>query len=76
MVCVVFFSTNVTAESGLTKSAEFIRLDDGAEVWAEIILQKDNKRNPKAAEEMRQAGFDIKERAKQLLVWYFEHDGN
>jgi glycosyltransferase EpsF len=64
------FSKNVTAESGLTQSAEFIHLEDGAEVWAEKVLQKDNTRNPIAAEEMRQAGFDIKTQAQSLIEWY------
>ena len=64
------FSTNVTAESGLTKSAEFICLEDGANIWAEKILQNNNSRNPNAAEEMKQAGFDIKSQAQNLIEWY------
>ena len=65
-----FFSTNVTAESGLTKSAEFIRLEDGAKIWAKNILQKGNGRNENAANEMRASGFDIKEQAREVIRWY------
>ena len=60
----------MTAESGLTKSAEFIRLEDGAKIWAKNILQKGNGRNENAANEMRASGFDIKEQAREVIRWY------
>ncbi len=64
------FSTNVTAESGLTRSSEFICLEDGVNVWSEKILQNNSYRNPNAKEEMKQAGFDIKAQARNLIDWY------
>ena len=64
------FSTNVTAESKLTKAAEFIDLDDGAVKWAERILHGKNARNLHAADEMRHAGFDIKTQTQSLIDWY------
>ena len=60
----------MTAESGLTKSAKFIRLEDGAKIWAENILQGSHKRNENAAMEMEKAGFAIRIQARILMEWY------
>ena len=66
------FSTNVTAESGITKTAEFYKLDEGAEQWAAHILQDENERNENAVEDMCMAGFDINTQAEILWKWYMK----
>ena len=64
------FSTNVTSESKLTSSAEFMDLAAGASNWAMHILQGNNSRNSRAEKEMRLAGFDIETQAQELVNWY------
>lgn len=64
------FSTNVTSESKLTGSAEFMDLAAGVSNWAMHILQGNNSRNSRAEKEMRLAGFDIKTQAQKLVNWY------
>ncbi len=64
------FSTNVTAESKLTKTAEFYDLADGAAKWAAHIVNGNNDRNKNACTDMRSAGFDIKTQAEKLWEWY------
>ena len=64
------FSTNVTSESKLTGSAEFMDLAAGASNWAIHILQGNNSRNSSAEKEMRLAGFDIETQAQKLVYWY------
>lgn len=64
------FSTNVTSESKLTGSAEFMDLAAGASNWAMHILQGNNSRNSRAEKEMRLAGFDIETQAQELVNWY------
>lgn len=64
------FSTNVTSESKLTGSVEFMDLAAGASNWAMHILQGNNSRNSSAEKEMRLAGFDIETQAQKLVDWY------
>lgn len=64
------FSTNVTAESRLTKTAEFYDLADGAVKWAAHIMDGNNERNKNACADMRSAGFDIKTQVEKLWEWY------
>lgn len=64
------FSTNVTAESGITQAAEYYALSDGAEKWAEYILKGNNKRYANAGMDLRKAGFEIQSQAKALMTWY------
>lgn len=60
----------ITKESLLTASASFFSLNSGATEWAIYILNMPNERNGNASEELRKAGFDIKERAAFLEKWY------
>ncbi|SDO97416.1 Glycosyltransferase involved in cell wall bisynthesis [Selenomonas ruminantium] len=64
------FSTNVTAESGITRSAEFYPLTEGADKWAEHILQGNNRRNENASADLRMSGFEIHSQAEALIAWY------
>lgn len=64
------FSTNVTAESGITKMAEFYELDEGPKRWGEHILQGQNERNENAVKDMCLAGFDIINQTVSLNEWY------
>lgn len=64
------FSDQVTKESLLTKSAIFLSLNSGAVNWAVHILHSADKRNTATLSELRENGFDIKERARFLEKWY------
>lgn len=64
------FSDQVTRESALTNSASFLRLTGGAVNWATRILHVYDGRNANALTELREAGFDIKERTTFLEKWY------
>lgn len=64
------FSDQVTKESSLTQSALFINLKDGAINWAMCILRVHSGRNINALSDLRNAGFDIKERSRFLEKWY------
>lgn len=64
------FSDQVTKESLLTKSAIFLSLNSGAVNWAVHILHSADKRNTATLSELRETGFDIKERARFLEKWY------
>lgn len=64
------FSDQVTKESALTTSASFLSLTNGIVNWASYILQLHNCRNKNALIELRESGFDIKERANFLEKWY------
>lgn len=64
------FSSQITQESRLTKTAEYLRLDAGADAWAQNILAKGRHRNTQALRELTEAGFDIMKQADFLLRWY------
>lgn len=64
------FSTQVTEESRLTKTVEYLSLEEGAASWARSILAKSYYRNPHASRELAEAGFDIMKQAKSLVCWY------
>ena len=64
------FSTQVTEESRLTKTVEYISLEEGPASWAQSILAKSCHRNAYALKELAEDGFDIVEQGKSLTRWY------
>lgn len=64
------FSTQVTEESRLTKTAEYLNFEAGPVFWAQNILAKSCYRNTHALSELAEAGFDIMKQAKSLVRWY------
>lgn len=64
------FSDRITKESLLTSSASFLSLDRGSKAWASYLLHNYDGRNKNALTELRNAGFDIKERTTFLEDWY------
>lgn len=73
--CIV--SDKVSDECKLTSSVSFMSLEKSAEEWADEILCCKNERNPYAAQELANAGFDIKEEVCKLYSLYdslvYEH---
>ena len=68
LIC--FFSNNVTYESNLTKSTNFLSLESGADVWAKKILAVLPYRNNLARAELSVTGFDIDCAVQNLCSWY------
>lgn len=66
------FSDRLTAECKLTNHVTFLKLADSSTVWADTILSIKGMRNYQALNEVKIAGFYIKERAKRLSNWYQE----
>lgn len=65
------FSDKVVKEAKLTDSAQFLPLKTGFADWACAALCCANLRNKKAAEQIKAAGYDISENAKELEKYYF-----
>ena len=66
------FSTNVTKETQLTHSAEFLNLSSGAAKWAETVLSIRCERNKNVEDEMKKANFEIQDCANFLTNFYCE----
>ncbi len=65
------FSDGITKEVKVTDNVEFLSLQEGKEVWAERILHKVGSHIRKnELEAIRNAGFDIKAKADELLTFY------
>lgn len=64
------FSDKVNRSAKLTDSAQFLPLKAGAADWACAALCCARLRNKKAAEQLKTAGYDILENAKELLKYY------
>lgn len=72
-------SDEVPSLAACTDLAEFIPLSDGAEKWADESLKAYHKsigRRLDCIEQVRDAGFDITEIAKNLCTFYKNHNGN
>ena len=72
--CIV--SSNVTSEVSVTDLVEYISLEKTADEWAERVLafKKGNERR-NTSEEIRSAGYDVKETAKWLEDFYMDLAG-
>ena len=70
----MFFSTEIPGESSPCDDlGVFIRLDEGAEAWAEKVLEKTKKQIGKRSDhriQVKEAGFDSQEEGKKLTQFY------
>ncbi len=64
------FSDKIDKEAKLTDSAQFLPLKSGFADWACAALCCVKLRNKKAAEQLKTAGYDINENAKELQKYY------
>lgn len=63
----ILFSDTITKETQITDLAEYMSLSESSEKWADKILSyKDSYERKDMSEEIKRAGFDIKNSAKQL----------
>ena len=65
-------SDDVTKEMQLTSSVTYKKLSEGADAWADAILDGQWERNREVKEEMKKAGFDIEEAADTLRRRYLK----
>lgn len=65
-----FISDKVPIESKKTDLVKQLSLDDSPEKWAEIILGSDFENRKNTFEEIKRAGFDIKQNACDLQRFY------
>ena len=63
-------SDRVTQEAQLTGNFKFMPLAAGAEHWAKEIVSAGGGRRRDASGELREAGFDIVQRASSLQEYY------
>lgn len=68
--CVV--STEVPSIAKVTDCLEFLELEDTINTWKNTILDKVNEKRKSHIEEVRKAGYDIKEEVKKLEKKYRE----
>ncbi len=64
------FSDRVTREAKLTDGVQYISLKAGAEDWAFAAINLAKLRNEKGTEQIKAAGYDIYEAAKELEQYY------
>lgn len=73
LACVV--SKEVPGEVKLTELVEFASLASSATQWADMVLEKRNrKQRPNTKKVLSEAGYDIKQSAKELQVFYLSCD--
>jgi len=71
LACLV--SSNITREVSITDLVEFFSLEKTVEEWASRILElKENCNRRNTSEEIRRAGYDVKETAKWLEDFYLD----
>lgn len=67
------FSKNITREVELCPEVSFLGLDESLENWSRKLEEyKHVKRNPKAAETIKKAGYDVQDCADMLQKFYIE----
>jgi glycosyltransferase involved in cell wall biosynthesis len=64
-------SDTITTEVKLTDLVEFLPIDKGAQIWAERIPVYRGYSRRDTTEDLRNAGYDIKEAAKRLEGFYY-----
>lgn len=64
------FSDEMTAETKITSSSQFLTLKDTVDTWAERILHQKNFLRVNMKSTLGDAGFEIVAAAKELSVWY------
>ncbi len=69
-------STDVPKIAKVTKNVEFISLQDSVDKWSEEILKYENNyTRTDCTDEVRKAGYDIKEEVKKLEKKYINYNG-
>ena len=63
-------SDTVTRESKVTDNVEFLPISEGPEIWAERMLAYKDFKRYDTLDEVRKAGYDIKEAANKLEKFY------
>lgn len=67
----ILLSDTITKETHITSLAEYMSLSESAEKWADKILSYNNGYERKdVSREIKSAGYDIKDSAKQLEDLY------
>lgn len=69
------FSDDMTKETKVLDTTEFLALNQGAKKWGEVLLNDVNKvsRNEKVKESFEDKGFDIKKESNKLYYKYVEY---
>lgn len=69
------FSDDMTKETKVLDTTEFLALNQGAKKWGEVLLNDVNKvsRNEKVKESFEDKGFDIKKESDKLYYKYVEY---
>ena len=67
-----FLSSAMTQETKLLESTEFLSLEQGAEAWANAILQAKTIDKYTTAEQVRKKGYAIQTEAKKMETMYQE----
>ena len=65
-------SANVPKESAMTDLVEFISLDNGAEHWADRVMQRAQEPRCDMLHEIEKAGFDVSTTSKWLENFYMK----
>lgn len=66
----------IPSEVKLTEGVEFIPLSAPDSVWAERIIEKANKNREDQSQQIKNAGYDIKQNALALQQWYLKKASN
>ena len=67
-----FFADTITTEIGISNLANFISLEKEPKFWAEEILKTKRQKRFSPIDEIRKAGYDIKEEVKNMEKFYKE----
>ncbi|MBR2674012.1 MAG: glycosyltransferase family 1 protein [Mogibacterium sp.] len=65
-----YVSEAVSDESSVSDIVKRLPLSAGAETWAEVIYRTDISKRRQMSDEIRRAGYDIKENARKLEEFY------
>lgn len=75
--CPAFFSTGVSAETGITDLATFLPLDVGPEAWARAIINAETASPREAyAVAVANAGYDVHRLAENMTRFYLERSSS
>lgn len=64
------FSDTITKEVDVTKSSEFVPLNQPSDVWADIVLKYKNSHRASRADKLREAQYDIQQTANTVQELY------
>ena len=67
-----FFADTITDELGITDLAHYIPLDETPKVWAEKICRNATVERVDMSEQVKKAGYDIKEEIRKIEEVYLK----